>query len=62
MEDPSWGWNVEMQMKAAQHRLRVLEIPMAYRPRARGESKISGRLQGAARAGLKILWAVNHYR
>lgn len=62
MEDPSWGWNVEMQMKAAQHGLRILEIPLPYRARARGHSKISGSLRGAIRAGIRILWAVNHYR
>lgn len=62
MEDPTWGWNVEMQIKAVKYGLRILEIPMPYRARAKGRSKISGSLHGAARAGVKILWAVNHYR
>lgn len=62
MEDPTWGWNVEMQMKAVHHGLRTREIPLPYRARARGRSKISGSIRGATRAGLKILWAVNHYR
>lgn len=62
MRDPTWGWNVEMQMKALHHGLRVQEIPMPYRLRARGKSKISGSLRGAIRAGFRILWAVHHYR
>ena len=62
MSDPTWGWNVEMQMKAVQHRLRVLEIPLPYRRRMRGQSKISGSLSGAIRAGYRILQAVHRYR
>lgn len=62
LEDPTWGWNVEMQMKAVHHGLKVLELPLPYRARARGRSKISGSLQGAARAGVRILWAVHRYR
>jgi glycosyltransferase involved in cell wall biosynthesis len=62
MTDPTWGWNVEMQIKAIRHNLRVREIPMPYRCRAAGVSKISGDLRGAARAGGRILWAVGQYR
>ena len=58
MEDPTWGWNVEMQMKAAHHRLRVHEVALPYRRRTRGRSKISGSLVGATRAGVRILAAV----
>ncbi|MEE2750513.1 MAG: glycosyltransferase family 2 protein [Myxococcota bacterium] len=61
MSDPTWGWNVEMQMRAVQQHLRVLEIPVKYRPRT-GQSKISGTLKGSIRAGGKILWAVWRYR
>ncbi len=61
MEDPTWGWNVEMQMKAAHQGLRIEEVPLPYRARARGRSKISGSLQGAARAGVRILRAVTRY-
>ena len=61
MSDPTWGWNVEMQMRAVQHGLRVLEIPVKYRPRT-GHSKISGTVKGSIRAGGKILWAVWRYR
>ncbi len=62
MEDPTWGWNVEMQLKAVQHGLRILEIPLPYRKRSRGRSKISGSLRGATRAGAKIVYAVARYR
>jgi glycosyltransferase involved in cell wall biosynthesis len=62
MADPTYGWNVEMQMKAVRHGLRIVEVALPYRARARGESKISGSLSGAARAGVRILWAVNRYR
>lgn len=61
MEDPTWGWNVEMQMKAVDRGLRVREVAVHYRKRV-GYSKISGSVRGAARAGVKILWAVWKYR
>lgn len=61
MTDPTWGWNVEMQMKAVLRGLRVQEVPVHYRKRV-GYSKISGSFRGAARAGVKILWAVWRYR
>ncbi len=62
MEDPTWGWNVEMQVKAVHHGLRIVEIPLPYAPRAHGRSKISGTVRGVVRAGGRILWAVHRYR
>jgi len=62
MEDPTWGWNVEMQMKAVHHGLRIQEVPLPYRRRHAGRSKISGTVRGTARAGAKIVWAVRRYR
>jgi hypothetical protein len=62
MEDPTYGWNVEMQMKAVNRGLRIHEIPLPYRARTKGASKISGSFRGAWRAGARILWAVFHYR
>ncbi|MDP2313747.1 MAG: glycosyltransferase family 2 protein [Pseudomonadota bacterium] len=61
MTDPTWGWNVEMQLKALRSGVRVLEVPVRYRVRI-GTSKISGTLQGVARAGARILWACWKYR
>jgi glycosyltransferase involved in cell wall biosynthesis len=62
MEEPTWGWNVEMQMKAIRRGLRVREVPVSYRPRRHGRSKISGNVRGAARAGARILVAALRYR
>ena len=61
MEDRTWGWNVEMQLKALRSGVRVMEVPVRYRARI-GTSKISGTLEGVARAGAKILWACWRYR
>ena len=55
MSDPTWGWNVEMQMKAAAHRYRITEVPIRYAARLHGKSKISGSVIGSIRAGAKIL-------
>ena len=54
MREQTYGWNLEMQMKAARDRLRVLEIPVNHRLRAGGESKVSGTLRGTFVAGTRI--------
>lgn len=54
MADRTFGWTVEMQIKAAQRGLVSLERPVSYRRRI-GISKISGTLQGTVRAGVRIL-------
>jgi len=54
MQDRSFGWTVEMQVKAALHGLRVREVPVDYRPRI-GRSKVSGTVSGSVRAGWRIL-------
>lgn len=61
MVDPTWGWNVEMALKTHNRGFRSLEVPMPYRRRKLGQSKISGTLSGAARAGARILIAVARY-
>ncbi len=58
MRDRNFGWTVEMQVKAAQHRLRCTEVPLRYRQRAGGQSKVSGTLKGSVRAGWKILYTI----
>ena len=55
MREQTYGWNLEMQMKAACSRLRILEIPVNHRCRAGGESKVSGTLRGTFVAGARIL-------
>src|SRR5215510_10934774 len=44
MTDRTYGWNVEMQIKAVRRHLRITEVPVRYRKRAGGESKVSGTL------------------
>ena len=57
MEDEDFGWTVEMQVKAAQLGLKVIEVPVPYRKRI-GTSKISGTIKGTFAAGTKILWVI----
>lgn len=54
MREMTYGWNLEMQMRAARAGLRILEIPVSHRRRLGGASKVSGNLMGALRAGLRI--------
>lgn len=61
MRDLNFGWTIEMQIKAARHGLRVREIPVAYRRRRAGQSKISGTLRGTFSAGAKIIWTIFRY-
>jgi len=61
MEDRTWGWTLEMQIKAARYKTASKEIPVRYRARHSGKSKISQSLVGAVRAGSKILWVLARY-
>ena len=54
MCEMTYGWNVEMQVRAAQAGLRILEIPVAHRRRIGGASKVSGSVMGTLKAGLCI--------
>jgi glycosyltransferase involved in cell wall biosynthesis len=54
MTEMTYGWNIEMQMKAARLGLRILEVPMPYRCRLGGVSKVAGSLRGSVRAGWRI--------
>ena len=55
MREETYGWNLEMQMRAAKKGLRILEIPVAHRCRTGGVSKVSGTLRGTFVAGWKIV-------
>jgi glycosyltransferase involved in cell wall biosynthesis len=55
MSEQTYGWNLEMQMRAAQRGLRIREIPVSYRKRAGGESKVAGSLNGSLRAAIRIV-------
>jgi glycosyltransferase involved in cell wall biosynthesis len=57
MQDKTYGWTVEMQVKAAKAGLRCMEIPVDYRRRI-GVSKVSGTLKGTILAGYKILTTI----
>lgn len=60
MQDKTYGWTVEMQLKSAKQKLRCLEIPVRYRKRI-GVSKISGTVKGTIMAGYKILFTIFRY-
>jgi len=55
MGEETYGWNLEMQMKAARTGLRILEVPVDHRRRRGGESKVSGTLRGTFVASFRIL-------
>ena len=60
MQDTTYGWTVEMQLKAAKQKLRITEIPVSYRKRI-GFSKISGTVKGTILAGYKIITTIFKY-
>ena len=55
MREETYGWNLEMQMRAARAGLRILEVPVDHRCRTGGESKVSGTLRGTFLAGARIV-------
>ena len=57
MEDKTFGWTVEMQVKAAKMKLKTTEVAVRYRKRI-GKSKVSGTIKGTILAGHKILWTI----
>jgi tRNA-dihydrouridine synthase len=60
MQDTNYGWTVEMQIKAAQNKLRYTEVPVSYKVRI-GVSKVSGTLKGTIMASYKILFTIFKY-
>jgi hypothetical protein len=55
MSEMTYGWNIEMQMRAARSGLRILEIPVPYHRRTGGSSKVAGSFRGTLRAGVRIV-------
>ena len=55
LREQTYGWNLEMQMRAARAGLRILEVPVNHRCRTGGESKVSGTLRGTFVAGTRIV-------
>ncbi len=60
MQDKTYGWTVEMQLKAAKKGFRCMEVPVRYRKRI-GYSKISGTVKGTLMAGYKIITTIFKY-
>ena len=58
MADRNFGWTVEMQVKAAKQQLSCTEVPVRYRKRTMGKSKVSGTIKGAFLAGTKIIGTI----
>lgn len=58
MREMTYGWSVEMIARAAKRGMRVREVPVSYRVRAGGESKVSGNLRASIRAGARIIGAI----
>ncbi len=62
MRDTDFGWTVEMQARAAHAGLPMLDVPVRYRRRRQGRSKIAGTFSGSMRAGVKILATIARVR
>jgi glycosyltransferase involved in cell wall biosynthesis len=60
MQDKTYGWTIEMQLKAAKHKLKYTEVPVNYKKRI-GVSKVSGTIKGTLMAGYKIIFAIFKY-
>lgn len=60
MQDKWYGWTVEMQIKAAQQKLKIIELPVRYRKRI-GQSKVTGTIRGTIMASLIIMKTIFHY-
>lgn len=58
MREMTYGWSIEMIARAAKSGLRVREVPVSYRKRAAGESKVSGNLRASVKAGYRIMLAI----
>jgi len=62
LAERTYGWSVEMMVKAARCGYRLVEVPVSYRPRYAGQSKVSGSLRGSLRAGTVIIGTSLRYR
>lgn len=60
MQDKTYGWTIEMQIKAVKHKFKITEVPANYKKRI-GFSKVSGTIKGTVLAGIKIIFAIFKY-
>src|SRR6476661_4384041 len=58
LQEKTYGWNLEMQMRAARAGFRILELPVDHLRRSGGESKVSGNLWGTMKAASRILFTI----
>jgi hypothetical protein len=61
MQERTYGWSTEMLVKAARAGLRVREVPVSYRKRAAGQSKVGGTVRGSIEAAVVILSTAYRY-
>jgi hypothetical protein len=61
LQEMTYGWTTELVVKAVRAGLRLAEVPVAYRPRLAGASKVSGTLRGSAGAAWKLLTCAARY-
>jgi len=61
MQDQTYGWPLEMLVKAARCKARLLEVPVSYRPRLAGQSKVGGTVLGTILATYKIFQVMFRY-
>lgn len=58
LDDPDYGWYVQMQVRALRNGCRVVGVPVDFHARTAGRSKVSGSVQGSVLAGIKMLWTL----
>ena len=58
MSQLTYGWSIEMQVKAASRGIRMKEIPVRWRNRVAGQSKVAGTILGSLKAGARILYTI----
>ena len=61
MEEFTYGWPVEMMVKAARRHWRIVEVPVTYRPRSAGQSKVGGTVRGTVLATIRIFRVTLRY-
>jgi hypothetical protein len=61
MQEFTYGWPLEMMIKSARHQMRILEVPVTYRPRFAGQSKVSGSLRGSILAAYRFFRVMLRY-
>jgi len=61
MQEHTYGWPLEMIIKAARHRTPILEVPVTYRPRFAGHSKVGGTLRGSVLAAYRFFYVLFRY-